>query len=71
MKKLTTSEIIKHMENGATLRKVYCVYSYWELILNDGTRIWNLREGSAQSAKSKIKYDLISNDKSGFVIKMK
>ncbi len=71
MAKLTTSEIINHMQNGAILRKTYCVHSYWSLFLVDGTRIWNMRKGSPESAKSKINYEIIEQDKTGYSIKIK
>ena len=71
MKKLTTKEIITLMEDGAVLRKTYCRYSYWTLTTKDGLKIWWLREGSPESAKSKIKYDIIEQDKTGYTIKLK
>lgn len=71
MKKLKTQDIINHMTNGAILTKVYGVYSYWVLTTTDGDKIYNFIKGSPESAKSKINYELISNDKTGFSIKIK
>jgi hypothetical protein len=69
--KLNTKDIINHMENGATLRKTYCVYSYWSLYLLDGTRLYNFRKNAPESAKSKISYNIISQDKTGYSITIK
>jgi hypothetical protein len=70
-KKLNSADIISHMQNGALLKKTYCVYSYWSLILTDGTIIYNLTKGAPQTAKSKISYDIIQNDKDCLTIKMR
>lgn len=73
MSKLTTNEIIKHMEDGAILKKVYGVYSYWNLTLKDGTSIigGRLRKRSPESAKAKINYEIIQSDKTGYSLKIK
>lgn len=73
MKKLTTQDIINHLNDGAVLQKVYCVYSYWRLILADGTIIYDgvMRKGSPESAKSKIQYEIIEQNKNGYSIKIK
>jgi len=70
-KKLNSADIISHMKNGALLKKTYCVYSYWSLILSDGTIIYNLTKGAPQTAQSKISYEILNNDKEGFTIKMR
>lgn len=71
MKKLTTKDIVEHLQNGAILRKTYCVHSYWSLFLSDGTRLYNFRKGSPESAKSKITYEVTQQDKSGYSIRFK
>ena len=71
MTKLNSQQIINHLNNGAILKKTYCVYSYWSLVLADGSKIYNMIKGAPETAKAKINYDLISNDKSGFSLKLK
>ena len=41
MKKLSTSDVIAHLENGAILTKNYGVYSHWDLKLIDGSFIYD------------------------------
>lgn len=71
MQKLTSNDIINYLKNGATLTKVYAVYSYWTLNTIDGKSIYNFRKGSPELAKSKIQYEIIKQDKTGYTIKIK
>ena len=74
MKKLTTNEILTHLQNGATLSKVYCVYSHWVLTLPSGHIIYNMRKGAPDSAMNMAKrsngYEFFNNSKMGFSIRI-
>jgi|688.fasta_scaffold67860_6 hypothetical protein len=71
MKKLVTADVLEYLKNGATLSKIYCVYSYWELKTIDGLRITNIRKGSCESVKYNNKANLIifNQDKNGYSLK--
>jgi hypothetical protein len=73
MKKLTTNDIIMHMEDGAILRKEYGVYSHWNLILKDGRTIsgGHLRKRSPECVRAKVKCEIIESDKTGYSLKLK
>jgi hypothetical protein len=72
--KLTTNDIIMHLEDGAILNRVNAIYnSYWYLLLKDGRKIYctQMRKNAVYNAKAKIKYDIIAQDKNGYSIKIK
>jgi hypothetical protein len=48
MKKLSTSDVIAHLQKGAILSRIYEVYSYWELKTIDGLNITNIKKGACE-----------------------
>ena len=70
MKKLSTLEVIAHLENGAILTKNYGVYSHWDLKLIDGSFIYdsNIRKGACfkASISNKINLIVINRNENGY-----
>jgi hypothetical protein len=71
MSKLTAQQIANELRNGAILRRVYGVYSYWVLDLPSGAKIYSLRKGAPEAAKSQIEYIIVEQEKLGFSLKAK
>jgi len=71
MEKLTTSNVIELMKQGAILSKHYAVYSYWSLKLTNGDFITNIRKGACNKIQYNFKNNivLVNNDKNGFSLK--
>jgi hypothetical protein len=74
MKKLSTLDVIAHLENGAILTKNYGVYSHWDLKLIDGSVIYdsNIRKGACfkVSLNDKINIILFNRDENGYSLKL-
>jgi hypothetical protein len=70
--KLTKAQVLEAMENGAILRKTYCVYSYYDLTFPDGTRHFNIRKGAAEgiSARTTKNVILLESNSKGIAYKM-
>lgn len=69
--KLTKSQVLEAMQNGAVLNKVYCVYSYYDLVFPDGSRHYNIRKGATGGITDRNIDGIvcIKNDKTGISYK--
>jgi hypothetical protein len=65
-------QVLEAMENGAMLKKTYCVYSYFSLIFPDGSVHYNIRKGATNGISQNNMKDivLIEANKSGISYKM-
>jgi hypothetical protein len=70
--KLTKSQILDAMSNGAILSKIYCVYSYYVLTFLDGSKHYNLRKDAIVgiNERSNKNIVLLEANKSGISYKM-
>ena len=70
--KLNKTQVLQAMENGATLKKTYCVYSYFSLIFPDGSVHYNIRKGATNGISETTMKNIvrIKADKSGFALSM-
>ena len=70
--KLNKMQVLEAMENGATLKKTYCVYSYFSLIFPDGSVHYNIRKGATNGISEITMKNIvrIESNKSGFSLKM-
>lgn len=76
--KLTKSDVINALNNGATLTKLYGVYSYYMVTFSDGTKHYNIRKGACEGISTRTIEGLVrteihdNNGKiSGFSYKMR
>jgi len=70
MEKLTKNQLIELMKEGALLIKTYGVYSYWSLLLPNGTKNYNIRKNAPESI-SKCLCETIERNKDGYTLKLK
>lgn len=69
MVKLDKKQTINLMTEGALLIKTYGVYSYWSLLLPDGSKYYNIRKGVPSSISNLC--ETIERNKDGFTLKLK